>query len=140
MIHARPDYMRFQEPDELLKYIYELGAIIQSVTIISEELKNEVTTRIGELNSKYRVRDPKSNPIPEDEPVFLFRATDVFFMPMIRHYQDLNYELNVADLHRGDVATSIVDFINGPVSDWYKTHMMKYPDIPNTEDNDKTIS
>jgi len=69
-----------------------------------------------------RIQDPE-NKIGEDEPVFLLRAQDVFFIPMLRYYRTKMVEI-------GNIAMADkVDEQIQRAQDWEETHKVKLPDL-----------
>lgn len=78
MIHARPDYNRFQDPE---------------------------------------------NKIPEDEPVMLFRAQDIHFIRILKHYQFL-----LRKSKNGKVANAVRKHEELSIK-WMQNNIVKEPDL-----------
>lgn len=78
-----------------------------------------------------RIQDPLGK-IGEDEPVFLLRAQDDFFVPMLMFYVALNEPRD----HDGRmikmvqrIRWSIMDHVD-LAREWRRTHKVKLPDMP----------
>jgi hypothetical protein len=74
-----------------------------------------------------RIQDPSSK-IPEDEPVMLFRAQDMFFLDVLQHYSDL---LKKAGNGPSQAVAKHVDKHMIEAHEWRKKneHKLKYPDL-----------
>jgi hypothetical protein len=120
MIHAREDYNRFQEPDELLNLIDMLCVVGH----FSENLREEVET----VTAKYRTRPEGATPIAEDEPVMLFRARDKHFTKVLGKYAacvdprlDPMSKDNMVDAVRAHIILA---------TRWQERNGVKTPDMP----------
>jgi len=83
MIHARPEYNRFQEPDNLLKWIKKLHRCLQYGENLSDQEEMELINVINEYDDVLKLR---GSMIAVDEPVLLFRAQDIHFQEVLNHY------------------------------------------------------
>lgn len=92
MIHARPDYNRFQDP------------AIEDPSLLGEGC----------------------TPIAEDEPVFLLRAKDKFFVPiLIKYWQLLFVEGRLSNEMRIAIGQHIAR-----AEEWQNEYGTKMPDMP----------
>jgi hypothetical protein len=117
MIHAREDYNRFQEPDELIEIIRKLYPLAQ----YDAELDEQLTSLLSAYDQTLALR---KNPIGIDEPVMLFRAQDENFISVLRFYREEITSWSGYDL-------KIVDQINKHIElteNWKENNKTKQPD------------
>lgn len=81
------------------------------------------------LDYQNRIID-KANIIPEDEPVFLLRSSDIFMVDMLRDYAS---QLMTEGLD--NMADSIFEHIK-KVKEYQLTHPPKFPTVPGIEDHE----
>ena len=130
MIHARKDYERFVDVDEL-KPILEALAFARSANKCNETWNKNgeeiVDSAIKSLQDRIALLPKNKKPLGKEEPVMLFRAQDKHFIPLLQAY---------ANMLRNDpkVKSDIVTEVEGHIRlalEWEKTHSTKTPDLVN---------
>lgn len=97
MLHARPDYERIQEPDELLSTLKDL------LNFHEKDDESEELTKARQVVEKWEtILSKRGNPIFEFEPVMLFRAKDEL-APSVLHF----YAKLLGDVDRSEMAHAV---------------------------------
>lgn len=125
MIHAREDYMRIQEPAQLLESLKNL-IVITEVLGKTRYMSQERRAQIEEAKSiaaHYDSLPPVANPIGEDEPVFLLRAKDQFMPEIVFTYASHCRSLR---LPQADMITAF----SRAARHWQAENGKKVPDVP----------
>lgn len=73
-----------------------------------------------------------STPFGEDEPVFLLRAKDEFFVPMLEHYQQLLQHTHPIREQAEPMAWAIADHIE-TAHYWQLANGSRLPDMPTAD-------
>lgn len=123
MIHARPDYQRFQEPKELVEIIRELISDLDEGTETSTERRDEIEELIKDIPTTV-------SPIADLEPVILFRAQDVAFVPILHAYKAVVTGMKGED-------DPIIDQLDAHIElaeKWQANNFTKVPDTVTEED------
>lgn len=120
MIHQRKDYMRIQEPTELLESLRLVTKIAEiAIEDYTSPEKTEAVEKAKALLSKYDSL-LSSTPIGENEPVFLLRAKDSLAPGAVEDYA----RKHVGPLR--DVITEWAHFMR----EWQRKNGSKWPDQP----------
>jgi hypothetical protein len=83
-----------------------------------------------------RIQDP-ANLIPEDEPVFLLRAQDLFYVDTLRYYRSLLQHNGSGTGMRDSVTAHIDASIRWRNKNWEK---IKMPDLPKAKENSELVT
>lgn len=105
MKHARKDYNRFQEPKKLIDIICALLDIVP-VDTKWRQIRDIANNAVIEYSENYA----NCVLIPEDEPVFMLRASDKLAVRTLEHYNDLHAESYVDVMFQTNLSEAINNF------------------------------